>query len=199
MQVSDRPHDHERGKRLAPDQVRAIAESIAAGERHTHLAERFGVSVETVGAIKSGTRWAAEIDEDLRARMAAASAGSALDAASARQIMAALESGRSGRSIAEEFGVSESLISAIKRGRAWAALDPGLPDRIGGSPRRGKALSESQVAKIKQRLLAGQSSRKVAEEFGVSPSTVLAIARGKTWAEVAPRGAGTAREGPAAR
>ena len=44
-----------RGKRLDAEQARAIAERIAAGERHTAIAERFGVSVETVGAIKSGT------------------------------------------------------------------------------------------------------------------------------------------------
>jgi hypothetical protein len=39
------------------------------------VAERFGVSVETVGAIKSGKRRARAIDDDLRARMTAASGG----------------------------------------------------------------------------------------------------------------------------
>ena len=53
----------QRGKKLALDQVRAIAECIAAGERHAAVAKRFGVSVETVGAIKSGKRWA---DRDRR-------------------------------------------------------------------------------------------------------------------------------------
>ena len=178
-----------RGKKLVPEQVRAIAERIAAGERHSAVAECFGVSVETVGAIKSGKRWAGAIDDVFRARMAAAPVGAALDASSARQIMAALEAGRSGRSIAEEFGVSPSTVSAIKHGQAWASLDPDLPARLGEMPRRGKALSEQQVAEIKQRLLAGQSSRKVAAEFGVSGSTVQAISQGKTWVHVAPRGA----------
>ena len=180
-----------RGKRLGPEQVRAIAECVAAGERHVALAERFGVSIETVGAIKSGKRWAAAIDDELRARMAQAPAATVLDAAGARGVMAALEAGLPGRSIAEEFGISPSTVSAIKRGQAWSALDPDFPARLAGKPQRGKALSASQVAKIKQRLLAGQSSRKVAAEFGVSASTVLAIARGKTWAEVAPRADGT--------
>jgi len=180
----------ERGKKLTPEQVHAIAECIAAGERHTTVAERFGVSVETVGAIKSGKRWAACVDEALRARMKAAPTAQTLDASGARRVMAALEAGRSGKSIAEEFGISPSTVSAIKRGQAWAELDPGFAARLAGKPRRGKALTVSQVAEIKQRLLAGQSSRKVAAEYGVSASTVQAISQGKTWAEVAPRGSG---------
>ena len=177
-----------RGKNLSPGQVHAIAECIAAGDRHTAVAERFGVSVETVGAIKSGKRWAGAIDAELCERMKAASKGTVLDASGARAVMAALEAGRSGRSIAEEFGISPSMVSAIKHGQAWAALDPGLPARLEQRPRRGKALSASQVAEIKQRLLAGQSSRKVAAEYGVSASAVQAISQGKTWAEIAPRG-----------
>jgi transposase len=177
-----------RGKRLDSDQVRAIAECVAAGERHVAVAERFGVSVETVGAIKSGKRWADAIDDELRARMAAVSGGAVLDADGAWRVMTALEAGRSGRSIAEEFGISPSMVSAIKHGQAWAALDPELPARLADRPREGKALGVSQVAEIKQRLAAGQSSRKVAVEFGVSASTVQAISQGKTWAGVEARG-----------
>jgi len=178
-----------RGKRLTPDLVRAIAERIAAGKRHVAIAKRFGISVETVGAIKSGKRWAVAVDDELRVRMATASPAAVLDAAGARQVMAALEAGRSGRSIAEEFGISPSMVSAIKHGQAWSALDPKLAARLARKPQQGKALAAPQVAEIKQRLLAGQSSRKVAVEYGVSASTVLAIARGRTWADVAPRGA----------
>jgi transposase-like protein len=177
-------HPAKRGKRLDAAQVRAIAECISAGERHTAVAKRFGVSVETVGAIKSGKRWVSAIDDELRARMAAALTFAALDAAGARRVMAALEAGRSGRSIAEEFGISPSMVSAIKHGHAWSQLDPDLPTRLADQPQQGKALREPQVAEIKQRLLAGQSSRKVATEFGVSASTVLAIAQGRTWAQV---------------
>jgi DNA-binding CsgD family transcriptional regulator len=178
-----------RGKKLDPDRARAIAECVAAGERHIDIARQFGVSVETVGAIKSGKRWADAIDDELRTKMNAATPVSVLDANGARRVMSALEAGRSGRSIAEEFGISPSMVSAIKHGQAWAALDPDLPARLGGEPQRGKALSASQVAEIKPRLLAGQSSRKIAIEYGVSASTVRAISQGKTWAHVEPRGA----------
>jgi uncharacterized protein (DUF433 family) len=170
--------------RLATEQVRAIAERIAAGERHTAIAERFGVSVETVGAIKSGTRHASAIDDGLRARMREATPIAALTPADARRVMAALEAGRPGASIAEEFGISASLVSAIKHGRAWAELDPGLPARLAAAPRQGKALSPSQVAQIKRRLAAGESTRVLAADFGVSPSAIRAIAQGRTWAEV---------------
>jgi len=78
------------------------------------------------------------------------------------------------------------MVSAIKHGRAWSELDPGLPARLAAEPRQGKALTADRVAQIKRRLLDGGSSRKVAAEFGVSASTVRAIAQGKTWAEVLP-------------
>jgi DNA-binding CsgD family transcriptional regulator len=177
-----------KSRRLTAEQIRAIGECIAAGERHTEVARRLGVSAETVRAIKSGKRGSSAIDEELRARMKAAPGAGVLDAAAARQVMAALEAGRSGRSIAEEFGISPSMVSAIKHGRAWAELDPQLPERLAAKVQPGKALRAAQVAEIKQRLAAGQSSRKVAAQFGVSASTVLAIARGKTWTHVAPRG-----------
>lgn len=179
---------HKRGTRLDAEQARAIAECVASGERHTAVAARFAVSVETVGAIKSGKRWAEAIDDDLRTRMRVASGGTALDAAGALRVMAALEAGRPGSEIAEEFGISPSMVSAIKRGEAWSALDPELPLRLAQTPRRGKALTANQVAEIKRQLLDGRSSRKVAAEFGVSASAVRAIAQGKTWAEVAPAG-----------
>ena len=202
METMSVPEDRSSGsarhrKKLELDQVRAIAECIAAGERHTELVQRFGVSVQTVGAIKSGKRWAGAIDEELRARMKAACPVTALDAANVRRVMAALEAGRPGRFIAREFGISPSMVSAIKYGRAWAALDPDLPARLAGKPRQGKALSESQVAEIKQRLLEGRSSRKIAAEFGVSGSAIQAISQGRTWAQVAPRGAGDAAAGRA--
>jgi len=170
--------------KLTAEQVRGIAECIAAGERHTVVAERYGVSVETVGAIKSGKRWAEAIDDELRARMHTVSgSGSALDAQGARRVMTALEAGRSGRSIAQEFGISPSMVSAIKSGRAWAALDPELPARLAREPRRGKALSAEQVAEIKQRLADGESSRKIAAACAISASTVQAISQGKTWVD----------------
>ena len=178
-----------RGKNLSPDQVRAIAECVAAGERHTLVAERFGVSAQTVRAIKSGKRWGDAIDDELRQRMAASSTAPALSPVTARQVMGALEAGRSGRSIAEEYGISPSMVSAIKHGKAWSALDPDLPDRMSQMPRQGKALTARQVAVIKQRLLAGGSTRKIAAEFEVSASTIQAISQGRTWAGVPPASA----------
>lgn len=171
--------------KLDTEKARVIAEQIAAGQRHTTIAQRYGVSVETVGAIKAGTRWASAIDDDLRARMQAATPASpALDAGGARRVMAALETGRPGAEIAREFGISASLVSAIRHGRAWAELDPELPARLARHSGRAKALTAGQVALIKARLAGGGSSRKVAAEFGVSASTIRAIALNKTWAEV---------------
>jgi len=187
---TDRPVPADKRAKLTAEKARAIAEAVAAAEFHTVIAQRFGVSVETVGAIKSGKRWADAIDDELRERMRAAEpTGTALDAGGARSVMAALEVGRSGASIAEEFGISASMVSAIKTGRAWAELDPALPARLAAVEQRGKKLTAEKVAEMKQRLAAGQSARKVAAEYGVSASTVQSIAQGRTWGEVGARGA----------
>ena len=150
----------ERGKNLEPDQVRAIAECIAAGERHTVIAERFGVSAQTVRAIKSGKRWASAIDDELRERMAGSSTARTLTPVAARQVMAALEAGRSGRSIAEQFGISpehgqrdqarQGLVGARPRlaraSRRGAATGQGTHCRTGrrdkAAPARGRVFSE---------------------------------------------------------
>ena len=178
-----------RTRKLTTEQVRAIAERIAAGERHVDVATRFGVSVETVRAIKSGKRRADAIDEDLRERMQAALPTSVLDSAAVQSIIAALESGRSGREIAQRFGISASMVSAIKHGRTWSTVDPGVSARLAEKPQLGKALSAAQVAQVMRQLIDGRSSRQVAAAFGVSASTVLAIARGATWTHVAPAAA----------
>jgi len=184
------PAEKRRGK-LTAEQARVIAESIAVGERHTVIAVRHGVSVETIGAIKSGKRWPDAIDEELHERMLATEpSGTALDADGARGVMAALEAGRPGKSIAEEFGISASMVSAIKVGKAWVELDPELSARLAAVEQRGKKLDADRVAEIKQRLAAGQSARKVAAEYGVSASTVQSIAQGRTWGEVEARGSG---------
>ena len=170
--------------KLDADQARAIAECIAVGERQTAIAARFGVSAQTVRAIKSGKRWAEAIDEPLRARMQAVSPpATALDAEAARAVMGAPEAGRPGRTIAEDFGISPSMVSAIKHGQAWAQLDPGLSARLASKPRAGKALTAEQVEGVRTMLAEGLSSRKIAAEFGVSASTVLAIKSGRTWGE----------------
>jgi len=184
--ASDRKVRRGPGRRLDPQKAREIAEAIARGERHTVIAAQHGVSVETVGAIKAGTRWASAIDSELRDRMRASSAGAVLDETGARAVMAALEAGSDGRTIAQEFGISPSLVSAIKTGRSWAWLDPELPQRLSEMSRQGKSLAQSDVAKIKGLLRRGQASRPIAKQFGVSASTVQAIARGRTWADVEP-------------
>ena len=87
--------------------------------------------------------------------MKGASATKTLDASGVRQIMAQLEGGRSGRSIADEFGISPSMVSAIKHGRAWSALDPGLPARLARTPRKGKALTHHRSQRASSASLRG--------------------------------------------
>ena len=58
--------------------------------------------------------------------------------------------------------------------------------RHGTEPRgtkSGKAkVTEAQVVEIRRALVAGEAKRVLAARFGVSPSTISAIARGQNWA-----------------
>lgn len=50
-----------------------------------------------------------------------------------------------------------------------------------GSSHPESALTEEKVIRIKQRLKQGESQKKLAEEFGVSPQTISNIKHKITW------------------
>lgn len=45
-------------------------------------------------------------------------------------------------------------------------------------------LTESEVREIRKRIAAGESTRKVAKDFGISSPAVSKIARRETWAHI---------------
>jgi hypothetical protein len=49
-------------------------------------------------------------------------------------------------------------------------------------------LTVKQVVSIKRRLLNGESCRVLAEEFGISVTTVMSIKHGRNWGHVRVRG-----------
>jgi DNA-binding XRE family transcriptional regulator len=55
-----------------------------------------------------------------------------------------------------------------------------------GSEHHLAKLVEKQVLQIKKRLLAGEVQKHLAEEYRVTPTTVLNIQTGKTWRHVLP-------------
>lgn len=77
--------------------------------------------------------------------------------------------------IASECGVSTVLISKIKRGEAWTHL----PTASAAAP-KGRKLTLQQVREIKHSI---GTCNAVSGKYGVSPTMVSLIRRGKTWSE----------------
>jgi hypothetical protein len=69
----------------------------------------------------------------------------------------------------------ENMIDMSSRGRA--------DDRKGSANTQAK-LTEEDVPEIRARLRAGESLRSAARDYNVSPSTILDLKKGRTWAHV---------------
>lgn len=88
--------------------------------------------------------------------------------------------------LAQRYGVSWPLISAIHSGRIWRKV-PRPWGYVGPSPhvRRGaQRLGRDSVAAIKEALRQGIPGTELAQAYEVSQSTISRIGRGVTWREV---------------
>lgn len=91
--------------------------------------------------------------------------------------------------VAGQLGSSDALIEG--RPGSWEAsfVDQMVKGTVGyddtylPGPARGRKLSDAQVRDIRWRYDPGDgvTQKTLAEEFGISPSTVSDIATGKTW------------------
>lgn len=91
---------------------------------------------------------------------------------------------RSINQTAAAFGISRSLVSAIRSGVAWAHVD--APKRIpvpqahpAGDANPRSRLTEAQIVEIRKRRAAGESCRSLAAEFGVSYGHISHIGTGR--------------------
>lgn len=92
--------------------------------------------------------------------------------------------GVTSRSIASEYGVTKTLILKIDHGDLWPHLErPNGTHRLGRN-RRAK-LDPRKVKEIREKLAAGQTPKKLSEEYGVQPRDITNILRGVTWKDVA--------------
>lgn len=95
-------------------------------------------------------------------------------------ILALLHKGYSAKSIAKQFGVSRQTIHDIAVGRTWTRL--ARPE--GFAPRTNRKLTEAQVQEIRALLAAGHTNTAIAPQFGVTRTTIHAIATGRTWRRI---------------
>jgi transposase len=83
--------------------------------------------------------------------------------------------GESSVSIASDFGITASNISAVVRGKSWNKGDHQPVQKRTGGPAR---IDPEVVRKIRDAHAEGFSGRKIARAFSVSESTVSRIVRG---------------------
>jgi len=87
--------------------------------------------------------------------------------------------------LAEEFGVSQAVISRVRNGKAYAADGT---KRRSVPPRRERGtrskLSDAQVREIRRRASDGENYRDLATTYGTHPSTMHRIVMGKSYIHV---------------
>jgi uncharacterized protein (DUF433 family) len=111
-------------KRLTEDDVRTIYQALQEGESQPILAIEFGVTQQSVSAIRTGKAWSSVTGQIL-----IPSKRAQLTVEDVEAIDDALRAGVSGRILAEDYAVSEQAISNIKCGRDWSWVTGRSPKR----------------------------------------------------------------------
>lgn len=101
-------------KVLTEEDVRLIHRALLDGEPQPALANEFGITQQSVSAIKTGAAWA-----HVTGVVHKPTAKSQLTVEDVLAIDTALRAGATGSSLAEDYAVSQETISNIKRGRNW--------------------------------------------------------------------------------
>lgn len=89
------------------------------------------------------------------------------------QVEAIRADARSGKTIAEVYGVSQSRVSAIRKGRTWAWLNGDLPEK------RSEKLSQADVRAIRTDT---RRQAAIAADYDISRPLVSAIKLRRAWA-----------------
>lgn len=165
-------------KKVTADQVQAIRERYAAGERSRDLAQEFGVSVSQVGRIVTGLsrKLQGPLPVPQWRQQGLSRPGGKLREEQREQIRQAHAAGHRPVDIARAFGVSEGYVAEVVRGRR-KVTNP--------RPAKRRHLTPEEAREIRSRWERGGVKQKwLADEFGIAPSAVSRIVRGLAWKEV---------------
>jgi hypothetical protein len=106
-----------------------------------------------------------------------------LTADKVREIKERLAQGADNRTLAAEYGVTHSNISAIANGKSWKHIEVEIPERIHDHSYAQK-LTEDQVREIRRRGDAGESGESLAREFKIGATAVFKIRHRITWKHI---------------
>lgn len=100
------------------------------------------------------------------------------------QILERIVEGRTQAKIAEEFEISQAVISHIRTGRSWKNVYARFEHRLPPPPERAHAhnskLSLADANRIRELFQGPHTRRQLAKKFGVSRSTISRILRGES-------------------
>ncbi|OJW78451.1 MAG: hypothetical protein BGO59_31095 [Spirosoma sp. 48-14] len=172
--------------KLNTEDVLKIKDLLEQGLLYTQIAERFNVSTDTIQKIRNGRNWVhvtgfTKLQEKRVSKRVNASGFKSiqtkLTAENLLEIKERLSTGEKCVTIAKSFNVSLSLISSIKRGKAWSDFT-GITKQE--TPER---LNDNQVKLIKYLLLKGKPVY-IAQYFNFEPYRILQIKYGKVYKHV---------------
>ena len=98
--------------------------------------------------------------------------------------------GEQGR-LADEYGVTQGLVSKIVRGEIWTHLPLGpitsSPTAKSGAGHGRARLTGRKVRSMRRRYGNGESVEQIAARYGMDRQVIRNIVRGKTWKHVTPK------------
>jgi DNA-binding XRE family transcriptional regulator len=119
---------------------------------------------------------------------------SKLDESKVKDIRERIKMGETMVSLAFEYNVSDRTINNINSGKLWKNIDSEKEKlaraeavkrtRSRCASKNHSKLNEFQIKEIKNRILKGESQRKIAADYNVSQNTIFDIKHCKRWKEI---------------
>lgn len=173
---------------ITEEEVVSIRELISSGEKSSVVAKKFNISRLLVNRIASGSSWKYAAGPVFkRDSTKGANNGLAkLNDAQVKEIKIRFNKGESSYKLSLEFGISSSVILRICRGETWKHIEGPITKHHKQEAQNHKAakLTNAVVVDLRVRYANGESTKILAEELGISTSTVKRICNGTAWASV---------------
>lgn len=149
----------------------------------TEIAAIYDVAPTSVGNIFNGKTWG-DATADIREKYPVnRSRWKILNAEAVRDIyIRHVVDGESQKTLAEEYGLSRTMITQIKTGRTWAAETADLRERYGASADQSRKLNAELAREIYiAAIQPGADCLEIAQEYGVKRELIYSIRSGQRW------------------